>query len=276
MSIQHSKIQFTEAKKIVERRLPSEAIKERKIGGTTLKYIGGSTVIRLLNEAFDYNWSFQIISTDIIESVPKAITVWENGKKVTAKNSDGTPKMEAQAPYIQVLGRLTIPGDEPGTGIVKEQYGTKILLGGASEQEGAAKSAGTDALKKCATMLGIGLELYEDDAPSEAPSGDYQKGYNTKPSYNKGSYNNNYQKKEAPSIPALNWTTPEIVKEVDRIQVLMADMGLKDSNDLDPFVQTWLKDPKATKDFDVTPENIKEFNNFFEKIVEEEKLKAQN
>lgn len=49
---------------------------------------------------------------------------------------------EPQPPVAKVLGRLTVPGLA-----IKEQYGSKVLVGGATEQESAFKSASTDALK---------------------------------------------------------------------------------------------------------------------------------
>lgn len=141
----------------VSAKLKSSWIEQRKVSGTTLSYIGGHIVIRLLNQAFNYQWSFEVVSEEIVPSLQKQATQWNNQKRQNEKvfNQDGSPKMEAQPPVVKVLGRLTVPG--LGT---KEQYGSKVLIGGATEQESAFKSASTDALKKCASLFGIGLDLY--------------------------------------------------------------------------------------------------------------------
>jgi hypothetical protein len=130
-------------------------IEQRKQGTATLSYIGGHIVIRLLNQAFNYQWSFEVVKEEIIPSVPKPAFTGYGQQRKAVMNPDGTQKMEPQPPVVKVLGRLTVPGLG-----VKEQYGSKVLIGGATEQESAFKSASTDALKKCASLFGIGLDLY--------------------------------------------------------------------------------------------------------------------
>ena len=143
------------AKKVVTDKLKDAWIEQRKQGNATLSYIGGHIVIRLLNQAFNYQWSFEVIKEEIIPSLPKPMSEYKNGRRQPVLNPDGSQKMEPQPPVVKVLGRLTVPG----LGI-KEQYGSKVLIGGATEQESAFKSASTDALKKCASLFGIGLDLY--------------------------------------------------------------------------------------------------------------------
>ena len=146
------------AKQKLQQPLNQAWIKQRSQGGTTLSYIGGHTVIELLNSAFNYQWSFEVIKEDIVPSLPKpAFSGWGKQRKPVL-NPDGSQKMEEQPPVAKVLGRLTVPG----LGI-KEQYGSKVLIGGATEQESAFKSATTDAMKKCASLFGIGLELYKNE-----------------------------------------------------------------------------------------------------------------
>lgn len=143
------------AKKVVSDKLNPSWIEQRTQGKATLSYIGGHIVIRLLNQAFNYQWSFEVIKEEIIPSLPKPLSEYKNGRRQPVLNPDGSQKMEPQPPVVKVLGRLTVPGLG-----VKEQYGSKVLIGGATEQESAFKSASTDALKKCASLFGIGLDLY--------------------------------------------------------------------------------------------------------------------
>jgi hypothetical protein len=226
------------AKEVIERPLDKSMIKERDAGfGRKLSYISGSTVINILNEAFGYwGWNFEVVEEKIVQSVPKF------NKK--------TNSYDDQPPYIQILGRLTVPL----LGIVKEQYGTKTLIGGASEQEGAAKSAGTDALKKCATLLGVGNELYEDAAPEPPKNNNYN-------NYQK----NNYQKKSDP--PKKDTTPPAATKDewdegsVKRLGEFKVLLGITENSMLDPFVKEFTSKKDATY-LDVTPDNIKDFNEF--------------
>lgn len=154
-SKEHVNYDLDEARNYIRRPLNPRWIQQRTQGNTTLSYIGGHVVIHLLNNAFNYQWTFEVLSKNIIPSAPKPKVEWQNRKRVAVKDKDGNPVMEAQPPYVEVLGRLTVPG----LGF-REQYGSKIIIGGATEQEHATKSAATDALKKCASLFGIGLELY--------------------------------------------------------------------------------------------------------------------
>ena len=102
----------------------------------------GHTVIARLNEAFEGAWSFEVVSHEIREE------------------------------EVLVLGRLAAEG------VVKMQFGasqvtrdreTKTLVSLGDD----LKAAATDALKKCATSLGVGLHLYAEKplrpaAPSAA------------------------------------------------------------------------------------------------------------
>lgn len=217
-----------EAKEVITRAIPHEQIKQRDAGfGKKLSYISGSTVIALLNQAFNYRWSFIVKDTQLI---------------LSAKKKDG----KEQPPYIQVLGQLILPD----LGVVKEQYGTKILIGGASEQEGAAKAAATDALKKCATLVGIGLELYDDsDIPADRPA-DRPVTPPKTPA-------------PTPGAVSLNWDPDDI----GRLKELKAILDINDNVQLDAYVKEFIGDANATYK-NVTPLNVKKFNKFLQEKAE--------
>lgn len=241
-------INLDQAKVVLEKKLDPSEIKQRDAGfGKKLDYISGATVIRRLNEAFNYQWDFYIIEEEVIESLPKY--------------NKRTKQYEDQPPYIKVKGRLVVPGV-----CVKEQYGTKILLGGASEQEGAAKAAATDALKKCATLLGIGLELYEDGDAEEEQTNTYKSNYsNTQANYNQANVKvyTNYNENTNP------WAGKE--KEIRRLKELKAIMGIpqNDNSRLNVFVQEFTGNPNADYNY-ITPNNIADFNRFLENKLSEE------
>ena len=140
-------------KEIIEQPIPVEVISERTAGGgRTLSYISGSFVTDILNHAFGYMWDWEIQQQWIEESQDKA---GKNGGKGVA-----------QAPVAHVRGVLTVHFEDTSGKeriIRKSGFGSKVVIGGATEQESIFKAADTDALKKAASRLGIGAQLYRND-----------------------------------------------------------------------------------------------------------------
>jgi len=108
-------------------------------GGKMLDYIETHAVITRLNEAFGGAWSFEVASFQTMEG------------------------------EVVVQGRLTAGGQ------TKEQFGSAAVA--RSKDSGKPisigddlKAAASDALKKCATLFGVGLHLY-DKTPAQAPQG---------------------------------------------------------------------------------------------------------
>lgn len=126
-------------REILEKKFSKKEVKSRPgPGGRTILYVDTASIIRRLNEAFDGDWSFEIKEKHI----------------------------DAQSGYVWVLGRLTCGS------VVKEQFGFKAI---ACNPDGTfidlgddLKAAASDALKKCATLLGVGLYLYEGEEGGEA------------------------------------------------------------------------------------------------------------
>jgi hypothetical protein len=116
---------------ILSREFAPNQIKVLKKAGRGFDYIEQASCIRRLNEAFGLNWSFEVFET--------------------AKASSA----------IVVKGRLIVP-IEDGKMIVKEQFG-HATLHNKMDLGDSYKTAASDALKKCATLLGVALHLYEDD-----------------------------------------------------------------------------------------------------------------
>lgn len=120
------------------RPFPQEAIKTRQGGGNTrLRYVEGHSIIHRLIDATGNHFDLRVLSLD------------QKGDLLTA------------------LVELTIPGlgsrQHIGVQKISERGG-----------EDLAKGAITDAMKKAATLFGVGLELYgpdyaEADATQAAP-----------------------------------------------------------------------------------------------------------
>lgn len=121
---------------VLERPFDTALLKSRKGAfGNTFSYIEGAEYIKRLNEAFDGEWSFTIEHHEIRDN------------------------------EVIVIGKLT-------AGNV-----TKMSFGGSSitvSRDGEVisiaddlKAAATDALKKAASLLGVGLHLYSSDQPTD-------------------------------------------------------------------------------------------------------------
>jgi hypothetical protein len=277
--------ELEKAVKVLTSKIPESSKKQRQVGNTTLTYIGGHTVIRLLNEAFNYQWSFEIVTEEIVESVPKPMFEgWGKNRKAVL-NPDGSQKMEPQPPVAKVLGRLTVPGLG-----VKEQYGSKVLIGGATEQESAFKSASTDAMKKCASLFGIGLELYGEDefnfdteteAPSQPQVAPQQTQQQAPPVQEKTYTQTPPPVQQAAPQPPKQQAAPQGATsasqgtgqmswdpaDIQRMKDLKAIMGITDNNQLDPFAREFLDNPNVTWNH-ITPSNIKAFNIYLGKKAE--------
>jgi len=117
-------------RQLLEKPFTREQIKQRAgHSRQSLDYVEGHTVIKRLNDALDGQWSFEIVSQDIMEQ------------------------------EVLVLGKLSAEG------FVKSQFGASSITrikesGEIISLADDLKAAATDALKKCATLFGVGLHLY--------------------------------------------------------------------------------------------------------------------
>lgn len=107
-------------------------------GGKSLSYIETHAVIARLNEAADFEWSFDVVKHGVL------------------------------ADEVIVLGKLTIDGISKmafgGSSVTKDNSGKEVSL--ADD----LKSASSDCTKTCASLFGIGLELYGAPASAVAPA----------------------------------------------------------------------------------------------------------
>lgn len=122
-------------------------------GGAQIPYITGEQCASRLNETLGFlNWSFRII---------------EHG-------------IHAEADECWALAELTVTLD--GRTTTRQQFGSQKVK--RSRSSGTPldigvdlKGAGTDALKKCASLIGVALYLHEKEPPQQqAPRRDDQGG----------------------------------------------------------------------------------------------------
>lgn len=121
--------------KIVQRTPSNETYRRKGKGGKDFTYVTGNYIIKCLNFAFGWNWDFEITSHGIEKK-----QIWAMGK-LTVKSSDGKQTITKTQ-----FGRSDIKFLKDGSGHV--DFGNDL------------KAASTDAMKKCASMLGIASDIY--------------------------------------------------------------------------------------------------------------------
>jgi len=102
-------------------------------GGGTWDYVTGSYVKKVLNYVFAWDWDFKVVEHDV-----KGDTIYVLGELTVRSKGNSVTKMQ--------FGRADI----------KYRRGTKEYLDYGND----LKAATTDALKKCASELGIASDVY--------------------------------------------------------------------------------------------------------------------
>ena len=129
-----------EIREVLERPFPPELIRTRKgTFGKELAYAEVHNYVARLNEAFAGDWSFDIIEHRVVDN------------------------------EVVVLGKLTAGG------VHKTAFGCSAITTGRESGEKVSlgddlKAAASDALKKCSSLVGLGLHLYgkgEDTHPEK-------------------------------------------------------------------------------------------------------------
>ncbi len=121
-------------REVLCRPFPAEAVRTRPgAHGKTVSYVDVAAVITRLNEGCDA-WSFEVVSHKV------------------------------EADEVIVLGKLTADG------VVKMAFGGSAIT---LDKEGKAvsiaddlKASSSDSLKKCASLLGVALEMYGGASPA--------------------------------------------------------------------------------------------------------------
>jgi hypothetical protein len=144
-------------------RTPKREIKYRQgRGGLQFAYVEHGYVTERLNLVFGFNWDFEIVDKQILEDeviVEARLTVRTPGAQTIVKTQFGGAEIKRHASGAKSGRPLSIADDY--------------------------KAAASDALKKCASLLGIGLDLYGRDRPDSAeaeplqpvePSGESRQG----------------------------------------------------------------------------------------------------
>src|SRR5438045_2635981 len=126
-------------------RTPRREIKMRQgRGGQQFSYVEHGYVTERLNLVFGFNWDFEVTDKQILEDeviVEAKLTVRTPGGQTIVKTQFGGAEIKRHATGQRAGRPLSIADDY--------------------------KAAASDSLKKCASLLGIGLDLYGRDRPEE-------------------------------------------------------------------------------------------------------------
>jgi hypothetical protein len=144
-------------------KFPDDAHKTDRRGGTEITYVEGETVISRLNKVFVYGWEFEILEDGIHEEADEAwcrgrLTVW---RVVTATTLTQVKDADGRETATTVLTESLVP-------VKREQYGSQKLKRARSTGKILdigfdKKGAATDALKKCASLHGVALYLWNKE-----------------------------------------------------------------------------------------------------------------
>lgn len=124
---------------VLLRKTPKKYVKQRPAkGGGQWDYVSGGYVKKCLNLMFGWDWDFEIMDEKIM----------------------------IESKEVVVKGRLTCRSN--GSKIVKMQYGNKDIMFRRNSEIPLSigndmKAAATDALKKCASELGIAADVYNSE-----------------------------------------------------------------------------------------------------------------
>jgi hypothetical protein len=125
---------------VLEKSFSAELVKTRRNGaGKELAFVSAVHYIKRLNEAFDSHWTWKILSHEI------------QGSEVVVHGV-----LEAAGESKHAFGGWTVTADKT----------TGEVMSVADD----LKAAATDAMKKAASLFGVGLDLYlkDDDASPSA------------------------------------------------------------------------------------------------------------
>lgn len=223
---------------IINAPIPASLKRQRSQAGQTLTYINAYTVVRLLNSAFGIGgWSF----------APASDTDGRDIRWV----EEAQPNKKGYAGFCaHVLGELRIynptdNGYDYNCYAAYRAYGSKVVLGGNQDNQSLYKAAESDALKKCASYVGIGAELYLSDAESDTLD----------------QYDNMSEPEESEDVIWTEQLMEEHAKEWDYIKKFMEDHELTADDINEAIKNEWSNGKYETADY-ILPEDLPKFVEF--------------
>ncbi len=229
------------AEEVLNTPIPKELIQEREQAGQRLNYINSATATAILNRAFGVGgWAFIKIGSGVRESLED-----KRGNKGHTMVYEGELRVfipDAVTGQINHDNYASFPG-----------FGTKTMFGGANEDQMADKSAQSDCFKKCASIIGVGSQLY----------------------FKKKSMHNalmNFLSQVGVDPEPSVWDDPAMVaqyqEEWDFLKKIKTDTGATDE-DLNEMVLAW-SEQEIDDVRQIPPARLKNFTDYMKKIMNEE------
>lgn len=229
------------AEEVLNTPIPEELIQERSQAGQTLHYINSATATAILNRAFGVGgWEFVKVGSSVRESMED-----RNGRKGNTMVYEGELHVfipDSVTGQINRENYACFPG-----------YGTKTMFGGANEDGMVDKSAQSDCFKKCASIVGVGTQLYFKKKSMHKALLDFLSNVGVDPE---------------PSP----WDDPALVaqyqEEWDFLNKITADSGAT-TEDLNEMVVAWSNDSIKTV-LAIPPVRFKDFVSYMRQVINEE------
>jgi hypothetical protein len=167
-----------EVLKSLKSKFPKRHIKQRTIGfgnfAKEIDYVEGSRYISRLNDVLEGEWTFTVKDRVVdlkngfiailghleVPVVSEEKSVQEHKWIIVDTNEEENSERGDDSESVNIRPVRHI--------VVKEQWGSKKIeryrkSGDIVDLGNDLKAATTDSLKKCASLLGVGLHLYEED-----------------------------------------------------------------------------------------------------------------
>ncbi len=229
------------AEEVLNTPIPKELIQEREQAGQRLNYINSATATAILNRAFGVGgWEFVKIGSGVRESMED-----RRGNKGHTMVYEGELRVfipDAVTGQINTENYARFPG-----------FGTKTMFGGANEDQMADKSAQSDCFKKCASIIGVGSQLYFKKKSMYSALMGFLSQVGVDPE---------------PSV----WDDPALVaqyqEEWDFLAKIKSDSGATDE-DLDEMVVAWSNKTISTVR-DIPPARLKGFTDYMRNVMNDE------
>jgi hypothetical protein len=146
-------------------RFPAAAHKTKTIGGRALTYVDGEMVISRLNEVLGIDgWSFEVKDVKVLDDEVWALgrmTVYQGERTIVREQAGGQIINRTKGiPATPYRPAQPADGDRPEIPAVEARPAVK---GDITELNNDIKGAITDCIKKCASLVGVGLYLFNPE-----------------------------------------------------------------------------------------------------------------
>ncbi len=149
------------------KKTPEKYIKERPAkGGGKWKYVSGGYVKKCLNLMFGWDWDFEIVDEQILIESKEVVVKGRLTCRTVDDNGNSRQIIKMQYGNKDIIFKTEKVFDN-GKPVMIEKYGRQVQETRPTDEPlsigNDMKAAATDALKKCASEIGIAADIYNAD-----------------------------------------------------------------------------------------------------------------